>query len=513
MSRWFILLLTIGLSAATNSALRANDADDLAARIDEHIATRWQAQHVEPAPTASDAEFLRRTWLDLAGRIPTAAQTRDFLDDARDNKRRRLIDELLDSGAFVGYFTRTLRAAWLPKQEGDRYPAYAARFEEFLRDRLRRDVAYDQIVRAILTAPTDTPPVREPTAGMPANTRPASLGFYEANDRKPETITGNAAKAFLGVRIECAQCHDHPFGEWKREQFWQLAAFFSDERSDTPHEPAITIPELNKLVPARILQGDTPRWTDRPPREVLAEWVTSPSNPFFAKAAVNRIWAHLFGVGLVEPIEDLTATNAPTHPELLDDLAQAFVEHQFDLKFLIRSIARSRAYGLTSRRTHPSQDDPADFARMAVKALTAEQLCDSLIRATGIPSATLLKEARDRRTVRDEFLSRFESTERRVEARTSILHALTRMNGQLTDAATDPDATLLLVALRDAPFPDTTQRIEQLFLATLSRQPTSDERTRLTEYMTQANTNRDLNTALADILWSLLNSHEFAVNH
>lgn len=506
--RCLIIVLTVWL-AACRPAIRADDADDLAARIDEHIAARWRAQSVEPAPTASDAEFLRRAWLDLAGRIPTAAQTRDFLEDARDDKRWRLIDELLDSGAFIGHFTRTLRAAWLPKQEGDRYPAYAARFDEFLRDRLRRDVAYDQIVRAILTAPTDTPPVRESTAGMPANTRTASLGFYEANDRKPETITGSAAKAFLGVRIECAQCHDHPFGEWKREQFWQLAAFFSDERSDTPHEPAITIPELNKLVPARFLKGDAPRWTDRPPREVLAEWVTSPSNPFFAKAAVNRVWAHFFGVGLVEPIEDLTATNAPTHPELLDDLAKAFVEHQFDLKFLIRGIARSRAYGLTSRRTHPSQDDPSDFARMAVKVLTAEQLCDSLIRATGIPPAVLLKEARDRRTVRDEFVSRFESAERRVEARTSILHALTRMNGQLTSAATDPDATPLLIALQDSPFLDSSQRIEQLFLATLSRQPTSDERTRLTEYVTQTGVNH----ALADILWTLLNSHEFAVNH
>ena len=266
-------------------------------------------------------------------------------------------------------------------------------------------------------------------------------------------------------------------------------------------------------TPSASSAWDTPRWTERPPREVLAEWVTSPNNPFFAKAAVNRLWAHFFGVGLVEPIEDLTSNNSPSHPELLDELARSFVAHRFDMKFLIRGIARSRAYGLTSRRTHPSQDNPSDFARMAVKALTAEQHCDSLIRATGVTPAVLLKEARDRRTVRDEFLSRFESTERRVEARTSILHALTRMNGQLTDAATDPDATPLLVALRDAPFLDTTQRIEQLFLATLSRQPTSDERTRLTGYVTQAGTNRDPNAALADILWSLLNSHEFAVNH
>lgn len=515
MNRRCVVWLLTCLSVVWNSATRADDADDLAAMIDRHISARWLEQTIEPAAVASDAEFLRRAWLDLGGRIPTAGQAREFLEDSRADKRRRLIDELLDSGAFVGHFTRTWREAWLPKQDTDRFPAYAARFDDFLRDRLRRDAPYDQIVREIITSPTEAAAARELVDAR--NGWPTSLGFFEANERKPETIAASAAKDFLGVRIDCAQCHDHPFGAWKREQFWQLAAFFSDDRTD--RAPSIKIPELGRVVPARFLDGQPPRWSDadepndRIAREVLAEWVTSPSNPFFAKAAVNRVWTHCFGVGLVEPVDDMNSANAPSHPQLLDDLARSFVEHRFDLKFLLRGILRSQAYSLTSRRSHESQDNPADFARMSVKALTAEQLFDSVLRATGYSPTDLPDNPRERRDVRAEFLARFATTERPVEATTSIPQALTRMNGALTVLATDVSAAPLLVALREAPYLNDPRRVEELFLATLTRLPSSDESRRLTEYVSSRSSPPDRTAALADLLWALLNSHEFSVNH
>ncbi len=509
-SMW-VMLFWLGMA----SLVRADEADILAAKIDEHIAARWHEQKVEPATVANDAEFLRRVWLDLAGRIPTAGQAREFLEDTREDKRRRLIDKLLDSGAFVGHFTRTWREAWLPKQDTDRFPAFAARFDDFLRDRLRRGAPYDQIVREIITSPTEAAAAKElldANAGWPT-----SLGFFEANERQPEVIAASAAKDFLGVRIDCAQCHDHPFGEWKREQFWQLAAFFSDDRTD--REPSIKIPELGKVVPAKFLNGQSPKWAEarepneRVSREMLAEWITSPSNPFFAKAAVNRVWSHCFGVGLIEPVDDMNSAHAPSHPALLDDLAQSFVDQRFDLKFLLRGILRSRAYSLTSRRTHESQDNPSDFARMSVKTLTAEQLFDSVIRAAGYSPTAPLEGPRDRRTVRSEFLARFASTERPVDATTSIPQALTRMNGALTTLATDVASGPLLMALREAPYLNDQQRVDELFLATYSRLPTSGESRRLTEYVSSGGPQKDRAVALADILWALLNSHEFSVNH
>ncbi len=510
-----VAAFVVAMVVASSSSLVADDATDLAALIDRHIVSHWRANQIVPARRSSDAEFMRRAWLDLCGRIPTAGQAREFLEDTRADKRRRLIDDLLDRGAFVGHFTRTLRNAWLPAQDTDRYPTYATQFDNFLRDRLRKDVPYDQIVREILTSPTENSAART----TPDNQQgwPRSLGFFEANERKPDLIAANAAKAFLGVRIDCAQCHDHPFGAWKREQFWQFAAFFSDDR--TGQEPSITVPDRDTVVRARFLSGESPTWDsqDGPDetqaRAVLANWITSPDNAYFAKAAVNRMWAHCFGVGLIEPVDDMISSKPPSHPELLDDLARAFLEHDYDLKYLLRGILRSQAYSLTGRCSDDSQDNPFDFARMAVKPLTGEQLLDSVVRAAGYGSAGPLNGSRPFTTVRAEFLVKFASTAQSIEVTTSIPQALTRMNGALTTLVTDISSSPLLVVLRDAPHFDHRQRIEEMFLASLSRRPTTDESQRLTDYVAAGGTQHDLGSALGDIFWVLLNSYEFSVNH
>jgi hypothetical protein len=253
----------------------------------------------------------------------------------------------------------------------------------------------------------------------------------------------------------------------------------------------------------------------------LADWMTAPENPYFARAAANRIWGQLFGVGLVDPVDDMGGDNPPSHPELLDALARAFAEHGFDRKFLIRAIVLSRAYQLTSRSTGPGTgpsagsgpDEPRLFARMKERGLTAEQLYDSLAQAIGLPPEAVGpgRFSGAAGSPRGEFLQTFAGNEERpTEAQTSILQALALMNGRLVAGATHVERGRMLSAVAEAPFLDPAGRIETLFLATLSRRPTPEEAAQMMAHLEGA---ADQRKALSDVFWALLNSPEFLLNH
>jgi hypothetical protein len=252
--------------------------------------------------------------------------------------------------------------------------------------------------------------------------------------------------------------------------------------------------------------------------------MTAPDNPYFARAAVNRTWAQLFGIGLVDPVDDMGADNPPSHPELLDALARAFVAHGFDRKFLLRAIVMSRPYQLTSALTEPDAgpspgtgaDDPRLFARMRVRGLTAEQLYDSVSQATGLTP----EEQRPEQffnvsgSPRGQFLEKFaRHDEKPAEAQTSILQALALMNGPLVVGATRSETGATLIAIAEAPFLDTAGRVETLFLATLSRRPKPAESARLVAYVDSRTQSGDRWKALSDVFWALLNSPEFVLNH
>jgi hypothetical protein len=499
------LVLAVTSSSLSAAAPPGQDAQALAARIEQLIAARWAADDVQPAPLADDAEFVRRVYLDLTGRIPSVAQVRRFLKDRTPDKRRRLIDQLLESGAYVQHFTHVWRAVLLPEnvaagQGGN----FRAGFETWLRKQLADNTPYDQMVRQIL---------------QPGGPR----AFYQARENKPENLAAATSRLFLGVHLECAQCHSHPFARWKREQFWSLAAFFSDlpqprqpgakVQAPRPSSRQIQIPGTDKVVPARFLDGKEPVWTDNAePRTTLAEWVTSADNPYFARAVVNRLWAHFFGMGLVEPVDDLGDQNPASHPELLNELSRQFAAHQFDLKFLIRAIIISQTYQRTSLVSHPSQEDPRRFARMALKGLTAEQLFDSLAQATGYEEPA--RRPGQAGGSRAAFLTRFANPGgKSVEFRLSILQALSLMNGKLVADATDLEESQTLGAVLDAPFMDATQQIETLYLATLGRLPRPEETSRLVKYVQGGGSDGNPRKALADVLWALLNSGEFILNH
>ncbi len=483
-------------------AVERHDAAALAARIDQLIDARLTVEKVPPAPLADDAEFLRRISLDLTGRIPSVAQVRAFLRDRRPDKRQRLVDALLDGGAFVRHFTHVWRAILLPETATD--PNLAAGLEAWLRPRVQANAPYDRIVRDLL--------------------RPGVVpAFSQAYENKPENLAAATARLFLGVKLECAQCHDAKTESWTREQFWGLAAFFAPapgagRRGQIvagPGARSIRIPGTAKEVPAKFLDGQQPKWSEAlSPRSALAEWVTAPTNPFFARAAVNRLWAHFHGIGLVDPVDDLDEQNPASHPELLDELARQFVAHQFDLKFLVRAMVLSQTYQRTSRLTHPGQEDAHLFARMAVRGMTAEQLFDSLAVATGFEEPTPARGRPMGGKIRAAFLARFAHPGARpTDFHLSILQALALMNGSLTAAATDLERSSTLAAVLDAPFMDNAGRLETLYLAALGRKPRPEEAARLLKYVADGGADGRPERALADVFWTLLNSGEFILNH
>jgi hypothetical protein len=494
------------------------DSKTLAARIDAVLAARWAQAKIQPAAIADDGEFLRRVSLDLIGKIPTAAEARDFLDDPSPSKRAALVERLLDSPAYTSRATEIWRRLLLPEADTeDTARAVAGDFEAWLRKKVIEDAGYDRIVREILTARLATR--NNLDAGQPlVRQGPSPLAYYAAKENKPENLATGVARVFLGIKLECAQCHNHPFADWKREQFWSLAAFFAETPPapdpetgfvamgdpNAPPRREIAIPGTKRVVKATHLDGSTPDWRPRAQtREILAEWMTAPANPYFARSIVNRVWARFFGLGLVEPVDDLSADDESELSALLDELASQFRAHDYNMKYLIRTLTATKAYNLAS--VGP-QNDPSNpmFAAMPVRGLSPGQLFDSLTRATG-------SEAGDARA---RFLELFATrAERPIEANTTIIQALTMMNGTYIDGATNPATSQVLGAIIDAPFLDTPGRIETLYLATLTRRPRPDELSLLVNYVEKRKSDNDRAKAFSDIFWAILNGPEFHLNH
>jgi hypothetical protein len=358
--------------------------------------------------------------------------------------------------------------------------------------------------------------------------RPSPVAFFASNDGKPENLAASTARAFLGVRIGCAQCHDHPTAHWKRDQFWALAAFYSGierrrvtdcdfyQYREVPARRELAISGGPRLVQARHLDGSLPAWSSAQgsPRTVLADWVVARDNPYFARAAVNRVWSLFFGTGLVEPVDDMDDENPASHPELLDELAAAFTAHHYDLKFLIRALTTTRAYALTSAGYVPGQDDPRLFARMPVRGMSPRQLYASFVQATGVRREKDSLFIFASNSPRQDFLEAFAGQDGRPsDRRTSIVQALALMNGRLSADATDLARGATLLAVADAYFLDTAAKVETLYLATLSRRPTAAELQRSVLYVERGGPSLDPKKALADVLWSLVNSAEFVLNH
>ncbi len=498
-------------------------APALARQIDTRINQQMAAEKVKASPIAGDAEFLRRAYLDITGIIPPADKAAAFLASRNPNKRAKLIDELLASPQYGRHMADIWQALLFPHNSDNRRLREDP-LVDWLKKGFNDNKPWDQFVTELLTA---TGPVDKNGA----------VTFFLANPA-PDKLTDLTSKLFLGVQLQCAQCHNHPFTKWKQTDYWGMAAFFTKVRANgRPNAAAkngtvlaisenerargkrAKLPESAKIVPAKFFLGEEPTLSaSEPYRPVLARWLTSADNPYFARAMVNRMWGHFFGRGFVNPVDNMSEDNPPSHPELLKELADQFAANGFDLKYLIRAICTSQTYQRSSKPAAGNDKDTTLFSHMAVKSLSPEQLYDSLKLVLGDP-VKASKPGRGRKGVnppkkrgagnnpRNQFVTFFQVEEGadQTEYQAGIPQALRLMNsGEFNTAR----AAVLAQVERSGRVPAAV--VQQLYLATLTRRPTAAETHRLTAYIAKT---RDHHKAYSDILWALLNSSEFALNH
>jgi hypothetical protein len=479
--------------------------------IDGHVWDKLARLGIPPSDLADDTTFLRRAYLDVIGTLPTAKEARDFVADAEPKKRANLIDALLERPEYADYWSQ--KWADLLRVDRDVLGANGSvAFTRWLRQQFADNRPYDQFVRDILTAEGKI-------------TSPGPAGVYKALD-KPEVMSRSFSQLFLGVRIECAQCHHHPSDRWGQDDYFALAGFFtgvsrqgeavvSNGGGDVKH------PRTGQSVPTRVLGGTSVSFPDRTDRRiVVADWITSADNPYFARAIVNRVWGHYFGRGLVEPIDDLRLTNPAGNEPLLAALAAHFVQSKYDLKALARIVLNSRVYQLAGP-TKANAEDEQNFSHARSRTLPAEVLLDAICQTTGVPEkfngtpeglrAIQLWDNR----MPSYFLALFgrpartsvceceRSTEPSIAQALHLMNAAeieTKIRSRKGAARKLADSDLSPLAV-----------IDELYLASHSRFPTKQERAALLELFDgkEAITRRE---AVQDALWTVLNTKDFLYN-
>ncbi|HEX3146608.1 MAG TPA: DUF1549 and DUF1553 domain-containing protein [Gemmataceae bacterium] len=485
--------------------------------IDGLVWDKLQRLGLTPSVAASDATFHRRAFLDVLGRLPTPDETRAFLADTSSDKRIKLIDRLLERPEYADWWA----SKWADLLRPNPYRVgmkAVFNLDAWLRDSFRQNKPYDRFVHELLTAQGST------------WRNGAAVVFRDR--REPDEITTMVSQLFLGVRLDCARCHHHPFEIWSQDDFYSLAAYFArlghkgqgisapisggEEMIFTKPTGVVKHPVNGKELPPRPLFGKAAEITaDRDPREVFADWVTSPDNPYFAKVIVNRVWADLMGRGIVDPVDDLRATNPPSNGPLLDALAADFRKNGCDLKKLIRTIATSYVYGLSTTPTDKNVGDSRNYSRHYRQRLRAEALLDAVSDITGVPEKFDATPPGTRAmavwTVRSPsvFLDSFgrpdpnqdPPCERTID--TTVVQALHLMNAQnLHRKITTDDGRAAKLAATTKPVQEL---IAELYLLAYCRPPTVDERTAALKHFDKSSRRQ----AAENLLWALVNTPEF----
>ena len=489
--------------------------------IDQELFKRLALLKVPPSPPASDAAFLRRVSLDLSGEQPTPAQIREFLADTTPNKRAELVDRLLARPEFVLFWR--IKLGDLLQISPARQGNSSHRYQEWLDHCLADNTPWDVVVTKLLTALGDP---SDSETGGPVN--------YSLDGLEPTVQAEQTAQRFLGIRMRCAQCHDHPFDIWTQDDYFGLAAFFAKvqrggmgpgammARANVSINPKGQVVHLRtkQSVEPRLLGGKVVKVAAKDdPRKELARWMTAPDNPYFARAMVNWTWAQLFGRGLVDPADDLSRANPAVHPELLEALARHFREHKYDLRDLVHTIATSEAYGLSSATVPGNERDQRLFSHQAPRPLTAHQMADALAQATDVPNvygqlktrlAIRVTDPATPSVILDTF-GRCPRTTGCASVQTpplSLKQALLLIGGDVIESKVASPNGYLASALTLELEPG--ELVENLYLRTVCRPPAAEELSRWSAELKQASSLRD---AAEDLFWSLLNSREFAFNH
>ena len=498
--------------------------------IDEFVFAKLRRMNVRPAPLSSDEEFLRRVYLDAIGWLPTPEEVNEFVNDARPGKRARLIDRLLERPEHASHWTVRFED-WLRNCQLNMQGRSMGVFKDWIREWLRTDRPYDEFVRRLLTSLGDT--MRNPATNFWNPSADFMSKQFSVNKATP-TIS----RLFLGVRLECAECHNHPLENFTQDDFYGLSAFLArlrvkhgtgayrrtwylEESGEVEH------PQTKRSVAPKLLADGTPEISEEVDRrQILAEWVVSPSNPYFARATVNRFWHQYFGTGIVEPYDDLRSTNLPTNRDLLDRLAQFFVESGYRLKALHRLILNSRTYQASStvarKGAKPSRLERVLFARYLPRKLPAETLLDAMGQVTGVPhrfkrypEGTSAKDVYIP-DIPDYFLVTFGLPRRDIlkeRADTPTLsQSLHLMNGDsLREKVENPDNILGELLEHGA---SDSEIVSEIYLRAYARRPRPTELETITDFISAERAGgRERRRGLENLLWAVLNSKEFQLNH
>lgn len=492
--------------------------------IDEHVLEKLRKLRLPPSPLCDDATFLRRTFLDTIGTLPKNEEVKAFLADTRADKRDRLIDGLLARPEFVDYWAYKWSDMLLVSGQRLRPPALKA-YYGFIRDNVAKNTPWDAFARQIVTAT--------------GSTHENGAANFFALHQDPEETAETVAQAFLGLSINCAKCHNHPLEKWTNDQYYGFANMFSRVRakgwggdfrngdglrvvySDTQGE--LIQPSKGKPQPPRPLDGQAIAFNSTEDRRVaVAQWLTAPENPYFARAITNRVWANYFGVGLVERVDDLRVTNPASNDELLNATAKFLVESKFDLKLLMREILRSATYQRSSQALAENKADERFYSHYYPKRLKAEVLLDAVSLVSGTPTMFKDYPAGTRALqlpdsfVDSYFLQAFGRPDRLITcdcersdepSMTQVLHLY---NGETLNSKLAAPGNVIEKLLGAKATPE--QIVDDVYLSALSRLPSAGEREQMVAIL-KATPEAEQRAALEDLLWGVLSSREFLFNH
>ncbi|MCS7025571.1 MAG: DUF1553 domain-containing protein [Bryobacteraceae bacterium] len=496
--------------------------------IDDLALAKWKSLNLAPSATASDSTFIRRAFLDAAGILPTTEEVEQFLAEKSPDKRSKLIDKLLEREEYVDYWAYKWSDLLLVSSRRLR-PNAMWSFYNWIRDSVKTNKPWDEFARDIFTAS--------------GNTRQHGALNYFVLHKDPIDLTENVTQAFLGQRLTCARCHNHPLEKWTQVQYYKMANLFARIGIKNGSEPGESVvfakttgevnhPRLLRPLPPTPLDGvPMPLESTEDRRQHFAKWLTSPQNPYFARAIVNRVWANFMGRGLVDPVDDVREANAASNEELFAALVKDFVDHRFDIKHLVRTIMNSAVYQLASEANSTNGHDNLYYSKYIVKRLPAEVILDAMSQVTGVPTpfsgyplGTRALQLPDSQ-VASQFLTAFgrpnriicDASERSSDP--SIAQALHVINGdtlnQKLSASDGTIALFLKLGLSDA------RILEHIFLAAYSRYPTEAEKQsalaaleKARQLKGSAEAQREARRqALEDLLWAVLTSKEFLFNY
>jgi hypothetical protein len=486
--------------------------------IDELVAEKWHKLGIAPSAVCTDEEFLRRASLDAIGTLPTAEEVKEFLADPSEDKRDKLVDRLLDRAEYASYWANQWGDLLRVKRGGNAdLKAGTFAFSGWLHNSFAQNMPYDEFVRAILTA-----------QGESAENPPTN---WYRHVRNTVAMVNDSAELFLGLRLSCANCHNHPYERITQDDYWGYGAFFArvsfkrglgnEQAVVVKKDGAVNQPRTGQTMKPKGLAGpeyDYVRGED--PRQKLADWITDSKNPYFAKAIANRTWAHFMGVGLVEAVDDMRVTNPPSNPQLLEALAREVIDYHFDLKHLMATIMKSRTYGLSSTPTEQNKTDRQNYARYTPKRLSAQVLLDAVnvITSTqekfdGLPLGTRAIELPDE-SVPSYFLTVFGRSMRETACEcersyapnlSQVLHLMN--SPELQNKIADQKgrlATMLATKKSDEDI------LTEFYLCAFGRHPKPDE---LKDALAMLAAAKDRKNALEDFEWMFLNAKEFLFNH